>query len=180
MKIDYSIIVTKDFKGLISQEEIENLRKNAKIDKNTLINKNTNRDGVRNYKRIANRAYEIIYFGSKYQTKNSIEKAIIYSYMAYDNNKRFAEILVKSGFDRDTLENLINLLEYIKNKKATVGLDEIDLEHENKCLNLIKKIFEKINYYIGELRPELIIIKINEILSYQPELLETNKDKKTK
>lgn len=180
MKINYSLVVTKDFKSKISEEKYQELKKLAEPCRNTLLAKHTC-DNIPDYSLISKRAYEVTYPQSKFKDRNRYEQAIISSYMFYSNNERFAEILKNGGFDRDSLENLLNSLEYIINKKATYGLNDMDKEYEKKCNKLILQIDRQITKYLGKIEHgELIINKISEILSYQPELLEINTVTKSK
>lgn len=178
MTLDYSKIVLKDLKNQINEEKYQELKKAAEPKRHEFLIKHSS-NGIIDYPYIAKRAHEVTYIGSKYKDKNKYEQAIILSHIFFSNNKKFAEILLAGDFDKDTLDNLLNLLEYITNKKATCGLDEMDKQYEKSCHTLILQINKHLKKYIGNIdKGEIIINKISEIITYQPELLEKKSSNK--
>lgn len=175
MKINYEKIVTRDLTHLVSEEQLACLKGEAKKEKNRIRYYN------RNYAEpsLQTRAEERVYLASEYQKKNSIEKAILLANIIFADNTRFAEMLLSGKFDRRALESYIKLLEYLRCKRAyNLDLNETDLQYEKKCGILASKIAKHISMYIGPIKPEIIINKINEMLSFCPELLEVNEERK--
>ena len=176
MKINYEKIVTRDLTSLISEEQLANLKNEAKKERNRIKYYN----GYNKDITIQNRAEERVYLAGEYQKKNSIEKAILLANIVFDDDNKFAEMLLHGNYDRRILESYIKLLEYLKSKRAYYTLEEHDLHYENKCNVLASRIAKHISMYIGPVNPEIIINKINEILSFCPELLETHEERNTK
>lgn len=173
MFIDYSKITTEDLRLYIDATKLAELKEVAKSERTYLDNR-YNKDILRTI--LAKKAEETVYINARHQTRNNIEKAIIASEIVFDSNK-FAETLKNGDFDIDTLQTYIKLLNYLKAKVAND--DEIDANDEKYLViadNFAKKLVRHFIKYNGVSSQNIIINKINEVLSFEPELLiENNK-----
>jgi hypothetical protein len=167
MIIQYDRIFLDDLKMCLSNEKMEEIRSYSMGARKRV-------DAMYPKASIAvkfRKGIEFAYLAHVNQDKSDLEKALIASNFGL-TNERFAEMLKDSKFDREYFETYLKLLKYTKARLAQgVELNEKDTRIKNKVELETKRLvnyFSKIN---GLASPEVIINKINEILSYQPELL---------
>ena len=171
MFIDYSKIITDDLRAYLNESKLKELKTVAKNEKRYLTNK-YNPDILR--KILARKAEETVYINSRHQMRNNIEKAVIASEIVFDDSKKFAEVLLNGGFDTDTLRTYVKLLDYLKARIASGDLEDTDEKYITIADNFAKKIVKHFINYNGVSSQNIIINKINAVLSFEPELLEIN------
>ena len=169
-------IVTVDLKQYISNDKLSELVKIAN-DERTYLN---NRYRVEYLKDcLDRRAIEIIFKGTKYQDRSNIEKIIIANNIVFSNQK-YADILNTGNFDIKSLKAFLKLVNYFINNVSDDDLSDDD----KRYLEIVKKFERKlINHFkkqVGVTDSAIIINKLNELLSFEPELLEENKNKHTR
>lgn len=172
MIIDYSKIVTDNFKLLVSDERKNEIKNEALVEKGNIMKNNAARQSKPVFYK---KAIEAAYVAYRHKEKKSAEKALLAANIAFDEDK-FAEILLKGGFNKNNLETFMKLLGFLKSKIANDTIESIDekyIKTAEKYASLIKRHFV---YYVGTCDINLIINKINDILSYNSELLEENKN----
>ena len=174
MYIDYSKIVTKDLKSLVTEEDLASLKDMAKKERLYL-------NGKYNYvtlkEMVSQKANEIVYVCARYKEKSEAEKALIACNIVLDDEKT-AVRLNTGKYDKDTLITFIKLLNYLKNKFDNNTISESDKKYLSIADTFGKKITLYFGKYIGNCEPDVIINKINELLSFRPELLETKQTTK--
>ena len=176
MYINYSKIITHDFKIYVTEKEFNELKEMAKKEKECLKRK-YNADSLRSM--LSSKATETAYKTSKYHKKNDFEKAILASNIVFDNEE-FASILEKGNFKADTLKSYLKLLNYLKYKMSIDGLDEKDKKYAEKADNFAKKLVAQFAYWKTTIDHTIIINKINEVLSFEPELIENKQPSHTR
>lgn len=166
-------IIAVNLTKYISNKRLNELRNIAQAER-TYLN---NRYGIACLKECLERkATEIAYHYARYQDKNNIEKAIIASNIVFDS-KKFATILNNGNFDIKSLQAFLKLIDYFINNdydNDLSGTDERYLEIVNKFEKRLINHFKK---QVGVSNPSIIINKLNEVLSFEPELLEQNNNK---
>ncbi len=176
MYIDYSKIITDNFRLFISDEKLGFLKAEAKKESMMIKGRYSN---VVLKEILSQKADEIVYIYSRNQSKNSIEKALLANNIVFDD-ENFASILSKGNFDAESLEVFIRLLSYLKTKIAKDDITENDKKYFDKADQYAKKLVNHFTKYIGKTNPNIIINKINELRSYNPELLDKKGTKHTK
>ena len=168
-------IITTDLKQYISIERLNELREIAKKEK-TYLN---NRYGITSLKDILDRkAIEITYKYSRYQDLNNIEKAIIANNIVFDSEK-FANILNNGNFDKKSLQAFLKLVNYFINNSGN-NLTETDKRYLEITDKFKKKLINHFKKQVGVTDISIIINKLNEVLSFEPELLEDKVNKHTR
>lgn len=176
MYIDYSKIITDDFKLFITNEQLAEIKEIANKERIYLKGRYS-KETLKVL--LSKKANEAVYINSRHQLKNSVEKALIASNIVFDDEK-MARILVSGKFDRDSLETFIKLLSYLKIKVSNDTIDENDQKYLTIADNYAKKLINHFTKYIGGCEIDIIINKINEIISFNPVLLETKQNKHTR
>lgn len=177
ININYSKIIAENLTTQITPERLEELKNKGKIERSNIKRRyDTNTLKIL----FAKRAEEIVYLKQEYQKYYDIEKGIILASIVFDNDEKFVHMLSMGNFDKETLEIFLHLLAFLKNKAANDGLDESDERYINSVNKYAKRLVNQTARYIGLVQPEIIINKINQILSFNPELLESKENKKTR
>ncbi len=168
-------IVTVDLKQYISNNKLNELVKIAN-DERTYLNNRYRAEYLKDC--LDRRAIEIIFKGTKYQDRSNIEKIIIANNIVFSNQK-FADILNTGNFDINSLRAFLKLVNYFNN----VSSDDLS-DDDERYLEILNKFERKlINHFkrqIGVTDLTIIINKLNELLSFEPELLEQNNNKHTR
>ena len=176
MKIDYTRIVTTDLKPLISAERLEEIKNEAKNERN-YIRRNGYTEYVRDH--LFERAEEIAYVNYRHAGKSKSEKAILAANIVFDDEK-FAEMLLNGNFNLQMLKDYINLLNYLKNKIVRGKEAEVDEKYFKTAESFAKRLSIHFQKMIGKNKPSIIINKINELISFRPELLDKQENTHTK
>lgn len=176
MYIDYSKIITEDFKLYLSEEQVEELKKIAKKEKTYLTNR-YNANTLRSM--LDQKACEIVYINIRHQLRNNLEKAIIANNIVFDN-ERFASILNSGKFDYESLKTFMKILNYLKSKIANGDLTEKDQKYVRIADSFAMKLVNHFKKYNGVSDQSIIINKINEVISYEPELISIISSKHTR
>lgn len=173
MNIDYNKIITINDVLKITDEELENIKKNANTELG-LIKAKLN-ESNRTPKMIAQKASERIYLGSDYKYENNTNKGILVANIAFSyikdkdesssKEKLFIEALQNAGYDFKKLKNFLNRIQYIKAKKDNKNFNLNDEKIEKENLLYIKKITKIMNGYFLEIAPETILNKITILLA---------------
>lgn len=177
MNIDYSKIVPQNLTLFINERDLESLKIIGRKERNKI--KNSHNSALLK-ELFAKRADEIVYLKHEYQGYSSVEKAIILANIVFDNDQKIAYILSTGNFEKETLETYLQLLSYLKIKSANQGLDENDKKYNKTVNDYAKKLVNHIAKYVGPVTPEIIINKINEIISFNPKLLDTKESQQTR
>lgn len=176
MNIDYSKIITKDLKLLITEERLMAIKDEAELE-NKYIKRHGLTDYVKEY--LSKKADEIANTRAQHKEKNDVEKAILTANIALSDDEKIAEVLLKGNFDKDTLEMYIALLDYVKSK--TAKNHKIDSKYANAADTFTKKLLKHFKTMcVGNPTAIIIINRINELLSFKPELLELRSNTHTK
>lgn len=176
MFIDYSKIVTEDLRLYVNATQLAELKDVASKER-TYLNNRYHKDTLRTI--LARKAEETVYVNARHQTRNNIEKAIIASEIVFDSQK-FAETLLNCEFDINTLQTYIKLLNYLKAKVANDDIDQNDEKYLVIADNFAKRLVKHFIKFNGVSSQNIIINKINEILSFEPELLDTEGKKNSR
>ena len=176
MYIDYSKIITENLQLFITNEQLENIKKIAEKEKCYIKGKCSK---TTLFSMLPAKANEIVYTSSRHQQKNGVEKALIACNIVFDDEK-IANILLNGNFDKEALVTFIKLVNYLKHKIDTDALEEKDKRYLIVADKYAKKLVSHFNKYIGGCEITIIINKINELLSFRPELLETKEAKHTR
>ena len=176
MYIDYTKIITDNFKNHTNEETLESIKSEALHERNYI-----KRNGFTSYvkEHFFGKADEIAYVSSRHHGKNEYEKALLAANIVFDDEK-FAEILLKGNFSKDMLETYIKLLNYLKKAIANNRFEKKDEKFQETAEKYTRLLSKHFSLYIGKNSPNIIINKINEILSYKPELLEEKNNTHTK
>lgn len=171
MYIDYSRIVVEDFTKYIDAEKLAELKEIARKEKTYL----TNRYNPNTLRGIVDRkAWEIVTINARHQLRNDLEKSIIANNIVFDNQK-FASILNSGSFDLESLETFVKIVRYIKTRLANGDFDDKDQKYVRIADSFALKLANHFKKYIGISDQNLIINKINEVISYEPELIVSKK-----
>ena len=112
--------------------------------------------------------YGFIYLGKKdYKVKVS-------------DNERFASILNSGKFDYESLKTFMKILNYLKLKIANGDLTEKDQKYVRIVDSFAMKLVNYFKKYNGVSDQSIIINKINEVISYEPELISIISSKHTR
>lgn len=167
MNIDYTKIITNDLKTLITEDRLMVIKDEA-TKESKFIRRNGLTDFVKEH--LFQKADEIAYTRTQHKNKTDVEKAILAANIALDDDNT-VEALLKGNFDKETLKLYIALVDYVKRKK--MNNSEIDSKYTDAVKVFTKKLVKHFsNIFVGNPTPNIIINKINELLSFKPELLE--------
>ena len=167
MIIDYSKIVTENFKKHVPEDILGSIKMEAESERKYIL-----RNGITEFvkEHFFEKADEIAHVSARHYKKNEYEKALLAANIVFTDEK-FAEILETGNFNKGMLETYIKLLAYLKKAITNDRLEKKDEKLQvtaEKFTRILSKHFAK---YVGKNNPTIIINKINEILSYRPELL---------
>ena len=168
MKIDYSKLFLDDYRKTVSDERkdaisivAQNQRAYYDYKYRYLL------DGTR-YGIMASRAKEFVTINKDNAAKSLEEKILLVSDILFENGE-FADYLNKGHFDFDTLSTYIRLLshaqKYEEEVKKNPKVSKAISEYTTRLMTFFNRIY-------GRISPEFIINKINEVLVYNPELVE--------
>ena len=175
MNINYNRIVTTNLTDLITAERLAEIKTEAKAERSFI-----KRHGVTAYvkEHLSNKAEEIAYIRKGNHEKTAVEKALLAANIVFDDES-FAEILTKGNFTYNSLNTYLKLLTYFKNKKDN-SLNEKEVLYQKSIKLFTLSLSKHISKYIGATNPNTIINKINEVISFKPELLINDENTKTK
>ena len=174
--IEYDKIVTEDLKPLIDKITLTTLKEIAKLEKynleSTTINYTQNIYRQVESKPFINaKAYNRIYYSSKYQNISIEQKAIISANIIFNDNK-FISYLCDSPFSSESIKEYLKIIKSCKKILST----RQPTEKEEKYITAVEKFTDKLSIYfaqcVGKVNSTIIINKLNEINSFNPELLE--------
>lgn len=174
MKIDYSKIILGNYRELLSEETLNNLKELAQDKRKFLDYKYTHLRGSNRYKMLMVKAVEYAYISKENSEKNELEKTIIVNNIVF-NNEVFAKLLNNGNFDKNSLSQYIALVNYIKNNG-----ENINSKYTNAVNSFTLKLVNYFKKYVGIINPELLINKINEVLVCDKELLEEKENNRTR
>ena len=176
MNIDYSKIITDNFKLLVDNERLNTIKKEALNERAKIktISEARNSKSV-----FYSKASEIAYVSYRHQTKSNAEKGLLAANIAFDDQE-FSTILLNGGFNKNNLETFIKLLGYLKSKIANETIDSVDEKYKKTAEKYARMLQKHFTMYVGKCDLNIIINKINEILSYKSELIEEEEQTKTK
>ncbi len=176
MYIDYSKIVTDDFKKRIDESTLADI-KNEALKERAYIKRNGITVFVKEH--FFDKADEIAYVSARNFKKSDEEKALLSANIVFDD-EYFVEILNKGNFSKDMLETYIKLLKYLKKVIVNNNFEKKDEKFQETAEKYTRLLSKHFAIYMGKTRPNIIINKINELLSYKPELLEEKNNAHTK
>lgn len=128
---------------------------------------------------IKSRASEIAFSSCKYEELKFPEKAVLASNIALDKEKFVNALngLAKNSnsFGFDYLKQYVKLACYFSIKKDVNNLSKFDEKFYTFLIRYNKLICSELSNYFGYVKPHLIINMLNEIISFEPELLNSYK-----
>ena len=168
MKIDYSKLCLEDYRTSVNDDAREAIKIIAQNQKAYLDYKYRHLIDGSKYGVISNRAKEFVTVNKENEARSFEEKTLLINNILFRNSE-FAEVLNKGHFDFESLTTYIKLLCFAKNNEEAANNNAkvskaID-EYTTKLMRYFNKVY-------GKISPEYIINKINEVLVYNPELLE--------
>ena len=183
--IDKSKVLSDYMNTKITAERCKEIHEKAEIERARMIRQFGYNESFAN-EHIRKRATEIAYTSSSYREfvdanyseYTDYEKAMLASNIALDKNM-VASILSVSHNPLFSFDNLVNYIatagnfDFIARRTGHKTSKEVYDKFLEKYNTLIMDTFSK---YFGEVQPHLIINMINEIISYEPELLDSYRD----
>ena len=170
MYIDYSKIAGNNYNLYFDEEKLNELKELAENEKNLIMYKYkfkcNNMTSV-----LTQKAHDVVYVNQRNIQLSNVEKTIVACNIVFDDEK-FVNILKKGNFDNTCLETYIKLVYYMKKKVDNNRLSEDDQRYLNTVDTYTKKLVNHFSKYVGVVDKHIIINKLNEILSFRPELLE--------
>lgn len=181
MYIDYNKVAGNNYNLYLTDEKLQELKELSDKERNFLINRYcymvNNRIGFTNITSLlVQKAHEIAYVNSKNRNLTDIEKSLVACNVVFDNEK-FATILKKGNFELACLDAYIKLVFFMKRKVDDDKITEDDQRYLNTVDAYTKKLVNHFNKYVGSVDKHIIINKLNEILSFNRELLEDESKK---
>ena len=170
MNIDYNKIITNNYNLYITEKNLNELKEIALKEK-SIIKSKYHVDTIKEI--LAQKANETAYINHRYNDLNMYEKAIIASNIVFNNDK-FINVLNKGNFSYETLTIFMKLLNYIKYTIENGNINEKDNKYINTVNIFSKKLSNHFYKYTGVNDINIIINKLNEIISFNPELLNDN------
>ena len=175
MNINFERIITSNLTDLITAEKLAEIKNEARNERKYL-----KRHGITDYvkEHLTNKAEEIAYIKIANKEKTPVEKALLAANIVFED-EYFAQILAKGNFTYKKLSNYLKLLHYFKYKKdSTMTEKELLCQKAVKLLTLtLTRHFSK---YIGNVNANVIINKINELISFKSNLLINEENSKTR
>ena len=168
MNIDYHKIITTDFNDLVKLDDYNEIKEEFSKERKYLLRNYMVTSDITQY--LANFANERAYILTRNQDKSNAEKALIAANINYED-EMFCDALLKNNLDYEFLNNYIKTLNYLKVKTLTRKLTDNDKLYEKKIQTISKKIVNIMTSYFGQADINIIINKINEMLSYRSDLL---------
>lgn len=175
--IDFSKVIVEHLNSVMKKDEVDSISRLAKIERDALLMKH-GYDLSFSLAYVKQRAAEIAYNSSRYDSLNEIQKAVLASNIALDKSKVIYALnrLDSPFFGLCYLENYINNLRYFKyNKKSIRDMSETEKTVYTFLTKYTKVLVNSFSQYFGDVEPHLLINMINEIMSFNPELLDSNK-----
>ena len=176
MNIEFNKLITNDFKIYVSSERLAELQDAANMEKRYLVNKYSS-GVIKSF--LDKKALEIANTSARYNSLNAYEKVILSNNIVFDN-KKFANVLTSGNFDIESLQTFLNLINYLKAKVSNNALSESDSKYLTVATNFTKKLVNHFKKYLGVTDHTVIINKINEVISFEPELLMKKAPKNTR
>ena len=173
MKINYSNVYVGNYRELLSDEELNNLILLASKQRKFLDYKYRQMIDGTKYSMLIKKAFEFTNINRENNSRPDYEKNIIANNIVFSNSQ-CAKLLNIGKFDLKSLQAYIALIRIVKNNKENANQKYVDAVNAFtiKLMNHFRK-------YVGSAKPEIIINKINELLTYEPELIElAEKDNK--
>ena len=168
MKIDYSKLCLEDYRTSVKDDVREAIKLMAQNQRAFYDYKYRYLIDGSKYGIMATRAKEFVTVNKENAARSFEEKVLIVNNILFGNNE-FAEFLNKGNFDFESLTTYIKLLCFAKNNEEAVNNNAKVSKAINEYTTKLMKYFNKV---YGKLSPAYIINKINEVLVYNPELLE--------
>lgn len=182
MKINYDRIISGRISEQVSENELSVIKAIAMDARKSIISEYTKLK--MNSANIVKRVEKDIYEFNPHGIHNPTNKALLAANIVFYNNEKFVKVLLenykfKENVDKATVIDLIvTLASYLKaQSQKNETLNANLLKHVETFVNSLMPAL-KAEY--GEVTPEIIINKANEIVSFYPELLETRKTTKTR
>lgn len=177
MEINYSKIIPTHLNSFMTKEELERIKVLAEKEKALMQRKQYNASEFTKY--FAPKRAEEIAFSTKYDGFSKTERSVIAANIALTDEK-FQEILKGANemlTEFEYLNHYLKLIYHFKNKKNTT-ISKEEMPALNYVNNFTIALMKRFTNYIGAISPEIIINKINEVLSFNPELLSKKKNTK--
>lgn len=187
MKINYDRIISVRISEQVPETELIDIRAEA-MEARKRIFRDYTKIRIAASNNIGIRAYKEVYETGIYKQKSEHYKALIATNIVFYNNEKFADILLDNqrfypNRDiKDILDSAIKLATFVKKESEHKEIsNEALIKKCHKAVEIfITKLMPTLEKEYGEVRPEIIINKVIEIVSFYPELLETRKTTKTR
>ena len=174
MNINFNRIITTDLTSIITEDRLKEIKAEAILERNYIKRFGLTPE-VKEF--FSNKAEEIAFINKKNEDKTKAEKALLAANIVFDDEK-LAEILNKGNFTVGRLRSYLKLLTYLKSKENNYSkADKLYLDSVKLFTSLLSR---HVAIYVGRINPNVLINKINEILSFNSELLITETNKKAR
>ncbi len=178
--INYDKVIPDFLNNITSGDDVSVMRMLGVKERNILLRK-FEYDLSFSNAYVKQRADEIAYNSSRYRDLNSIQKAVIASNIAFDRDK-VIEVLQSFNeelFTLPYLQQYIRFITYFRtNKKPLNELSEAEKAVYTYVTKYTRILVNRFASQFGNVEPHLIINMLNEIVSFDSELLNTKKSSK--
>ena len=170
--IDYNKIIPGSLNAFITKEELDKIKELAIKERETMTRKLYRADSFTKF--FAPKKAEELAYGSKYSNFNSVEKAILAANIALPDEKVERALADNELFGFEYLKHYLKIVDYFRYARPHDG--EIPTEEvaaKKFMTNYNRALVNRFTMYFGSINPSLIINKINEIVSFNPQLLDS-------
>lgn len=169
----FNRIVVEDLNSIFSQDQIKELMTVAARKRQYFVNAykfNTNKTS-KDYT-IGKIVLETVYRKSEFMKYNDYEKAFLVANMIFPNNKKFIEALYHNNIDASVIKLYLDCVKWLKGHSEDTMNPNYPkiLKFVEHYRIIMSKIF---TIQMGGTDPEVIINKLNQIVSLEPELLDS-------
>lgn len=163
--INYTNVIPENLNLYISEDRLNELKEIAQIERDILNRKLGNGDSFSRYF-FAKTAEEIAY-GSKYKHLSDIEREVLASNIALSDEKFNAIIEDNELFNMVYFKKYYKLINYFAHTDIRYrALYDGESSAKKFVENYTKLLVNRFTKYMGAISPEVIINKINEIISF--------------
>lgn len=173
--IDFSKILPEHLNSIMTGEELNKIKELAEKERNLMARKQYNSPAYVRY--FAAKRAEEIAFSTKYNDFSTNQRAVLAANIALTDEKIGEVLAGKELFGFEYLNHYIKLVNYFSNKKSEEFSQE-EVVSKKFVDNYTKALVNRFTMYVGAISPALIINKINEILSFNPEVLNIKRKNK--
>ena len=171
-KIDYNKVIPGSLNTFLTRDELCKIKELADKEREVMASKLYRADSFTKF--FAPKRAEEIAYSSKYSDFSSIEKAILAANIALPDEKVENALADNELFGFEYLKHFLKIIDYFRYVKPHDG--EVPTEEvaaKKFMTNYNRALVNRFTMYFGSINPSLIINKINEIVSFNPQLLDS-------